>query len=304
MRFGNYQLIAILALIVLSACSNGRGSVSEEATGGEPPPTTPSPPAEPPPTQPPAPIPEPPPTPPPTPEPPPEPAPSPDAASFAGYWSGRITDEDSSRERKGVAFIDRSGDVHIMSLSTADEPEFVLHGNLCCDSQAEKRIGAHRYLNTRDEEAEIEASLSDGKLEGKFEFRDRDYEFSFSSLAPYSQPLTLADLAGVYTRTTTGVLTETLTLTIDANGSIAGSHSNGCLFNGQATIPDSARNMAQLEMQLTNCGSLTSSRRWNGDYQGLGILLRDSASNPTQRDDVFYHSIVGPTWLGPLSVAR
>ena len=87
----------------------------------------------------------------------------------------------------------------------------------------------------------------------------------------------------------------TLTVTIESNGTLTGSYSNGCVFNGNASIPDAAHNMVRLQIDLANCGSQGSSKQWNGAYTGLGLLTGD---------DVFYHSVIGPTWLGPQSVER
>jgi hypothetical protein len=308
MVFHTYRTaLSILALIILSACSNGRGSVGEPAAGGEPPPAEPLPPEEPPHEEPPPeePPPEEPPPVPPEPEPEP-PIPLPGAAGLAGYWSGRIVDEDSERERQGIAFVDRSGELQVLAVRDA-EPEFVLHGDVCCEASADRDVAARRHLSTREDEAELEASVSNGGLQGRFEFRDREYEFTFEPHPAYLQGLTLGALAGVYT----GSAFEQddahmMTLTIDPDGTMTGSHSNGCILNGVATIPDPARNMVRLEVELSSCGEAASSRRWNGAYRGLGVLLRDvlSPNDGATRTDVFHHSIVGPTWLGPFEVAR
>lgn len=304
------HVFMILALLALGACSNGRGSVGEQA-GAPVEEAPPDPPPAPPPDEPPE---DPPPEPPPDPEPPPPPEPEPDpepaqpsGSALAGYWSGEVTDEDSGRAREGIAFVDLQGDMQLMVLRDRDEPEFVVHGNVCCDATAEEEIEGNRYLNTRDEEAEIEVALSDGRLAGELGFRDRDYEFSLAPLAAYNEPLTLQDLAGVYTRTdASGLIPQTMTMTIDPDGRLTGSQSNGCILNGTVSVPDSTRNMVSLEIELSECGGFGSSRRWNGSYRGLGVLLRDaiSPSDGVTREDIFYHSIVGPTWLGPQSVGR
>jgi hypothetical protein len=306
-------VLSLLALIILSGCSNGRGSVGEAAAAGDPPPAQPAPPQEPPPEEPPPqePIPEDPPPeePPQTPDPPePEPpAPLPGAAALAGYWSGRIVDVDAERERMGVAFVDRSGDMQVLAVRENDEPEFVLHGNVCCAESEQRNVAARRYLSTRDDEAELEARTASGSLQGRFELRNRAYEFELDPRAAYAQALTLADLAGVYTRSIANEDgADTMTLTIDPDGTLTGSHSNGCIFNGTVAIPDPARNMVQLSVELSSCGGRGSSRRWNGDYRGLGVLLRDvpSPNDGTTRADVFHHSLIGPTWLGPFELAR
>ena len=59
-------------------------------------------------------------------------------------------------------------------------------------------------------------------------------------------------------------------------------------------------------IELTDCGSFQSSRRWNGEYRGLGVLLRNatSPSDGSTREDIFYHSLIGPTWFGPFDVGK
>ena len=141
-----------------------------------------------------------------------------------------------------------------------------------------------------------------GTLSGRFEFRGRDYDFSLSFSSEYSRALTLQSLAGVYTQS---VGSSTMTLTIGANGQISGSHTNGCSVNGTVSIPETTRNMVELSYDMSGCGSFTSSRSWNGHYTGVGLLLLDSTMPGTPSNaDVFYHSAVGPTWLGPQSVGR
>lgn len=189
-----------------------------------------------------------------------------------------------------------------------ESPEFVLHGNLCCASSIEDEIAAQRFLNNRNEEATLAARLSNGSLLGQFEFRKRDYVFRLAPSSEYREPLTLQSLAGVYTQTVTPGSGDpvTLTMSITTNGQVTGSHSNGCVLNGNAAIPSADRNMVRLNVELANCGGNASSRQWNGAYSGLGVLLRNAVSpnNDSIRADVLYHSVVGPTWLGPQSVGR
>jgi hypothetical protein len=96
-----------------------------------------------------------------------------------------------------------------------------------------------------------------------------------------------------------------MSLSIAADGAVTGSHSNGCAFNGTASIPD-GRNLVRLNLSLSGCGAGDSSRRWNGTYSGFGVLLRNatSPSDGETREDTFYFSLVGPTWLGALSLGR
>lgn len=290
--------VLVLSLVV-SACSNGRGSIAQAPIGETPPPAAPP---QPDPTPPP-PSPTPPDPPPPTALPPPQPSPP----NFAGYWHGTVT-RDRARARDGIAFVESSGDLHFLVLRD-DASELVLHGNLCCAPSAEQPLGAHRYLEDREREATMQAERGADALKGAFEFRDEDYEFTLHAQPDYEQSVTLETLAGIYTRTTTRGPGAPFTLTLDVapSGAVTGSHSNGCLFNGTASIPDAGRNLVRFEITVSGCrrGS-GNARRWNGSYRGFGVLLRDatSPSDNATREDTLYLSLVGPTWLGLLSVGR
>ncbi len=180
-----------------------------------------------------------------------------------------------------------------------EDDGFVVFANVCCESQFENDDLTGKELredNTR--EAGISVEVTGGALSGELHFHRDDYRFALNAAAEYNRSVSLAALAGVYTRSESSILGEqvTLTVTIEANGQLTGSYSNGCVFNGNASIPDTSHNMVQLQIDLANCGSRGSSKQWNGAYTGLGLLLSDNA--------VFYHSVIGPTWLGPQAVER
>jgi hypothetical protein len=181
-----------------------------------------------------------------------------------------------------------------------DDEQLVLYGNVCCDASFEDEIESKRFRDRRDRRAQVEMRVADGALTGTARIgRDR-YEFRLTSSAEYGRGLTLQDLAGVYTRSASPPGT-TMTLRIEADGRLSGSSADGCTYTGIAQVPDATRNMAQLRVQMSSCGSSGLSRRqWNGAYTGLGVLVEDMQRGSI----VFYHTLVGPTWFGPLSVER
>lgn len=202
------------------------------------------------------------------------------------------------------ALVDSDGDVQLMVLERTDmaasDPAFVLHGNICCETQYDDRLTGKRYLVTRNDNARVKLSVSNGLLVGDFEFRRTRYDLSLARAAAYNTPLRLTQVAGVYVQTQSSLLgSSTLTLAVDAGGQVTGSHSNGCAYNGRVSIPDPAHNMLRLEMEISGCrNTLTSASNWNGKYSGLG-LLKSSVEGT-----VLYHTLVGQTWFGPLSPAR
>ncbi|HET9448532.1 MAG TPA: hypothetical protein VFO35_19835 [Steroidobacteraceae bacterium] len=219
---------------------------------------------------------------------------------MAGYWKGTATEEDSNRSYEAVALIDADGNAQwlLTRAGFLGDENFVISANVCCESQFEDDATGKVLGETRTHDARIDATVEGNALSGELRLRREEYQFSLSRSSDYDRSVSLATLAGVYTQTTQTILGEqvTLTVTIDASGQLNGSYSNGCVFDGSASIPDSTHNMVRLQIDLANCGSQGSSKSWNGSYAGLGVLLSE--------DDVFYHSVIGPTWFGPQSVER
>lgn len=220
---------------------------------------------------------------------------------MAGYWKGTATEQDSDRRFDAVALIDADGNAQWL-LTRADllsENGFVVFANVCCETQFAADATGKDLGETNTRDASIQAEVSGDSLAGELQFRRDEYIFTLNRSADYDRSVSLAALAGVYTQSTDTLFGEeaTLTMTIEADGRVTGSYSNGCVFNGSASIPDATHNMARLQVDLANCGgSHGSSKQWNGAYTGLGVLLSG--------DEVFYHSVIGPTWLGPQSVER
>jgi hypothetical protein len=217
---------------------------------------------------------------------------------MAGYWKGTATQEGSNRTFETVALIDADGNAQwvLLRAGLLQDDGFVVFANVCCEATFEDEATGKELAETRTREASIAAEVESSVLSGELQFRDEDYRFTLNASSDYDRSVSLAALAGVYTRTTSTIFGDevTLTLTIDPNGQMTGQYSNGCVFNGSASIPDTSHNMMRLQIDLANCGSRGSQKQWNGAYTGLGLLLSG--------DDVFYHSVIGPTWLGPQSV--
>ena len=219
---------------------------------------------------------------------------------MAGYWKGTATEEDSDRTFDAVALIDAEGNAQWLLTRDGilDHDGFVLFTNVCCESRFQDKVTAKQLADTRTRDADLDVALDGGSLNGALKFDRDNYSFNLSPSADYNRALSLATLAGTYSRRDNSIFGEevTLTVTIEASGRLNGSYSNGCVFSGSASIPDATHNMVQLQIELANCGSHGSSKQWNGEYAGLGVLLSG--------DDIFYHSVIGPTWFGPQSVAR
>lgn len=71
-----------------------------------------------------------------------------------------------------------------------------------------------------------------------------------------------------------------VTISIDQNGGISGSDTDGCLYIGDASIPDASVNTYAFEVTVMSCGP------FNGIYAGLGVL-----DDETVQDDTLILSI-------------
>jgi hypothetical protein len=218
----------------------------------------------------------------------------------------------NNRQFSARALVTASGEMQLIVAQPggiAASPEFVVFGNVCCEAKVDTELQSREYLREQVREAKFEAERSGGGLTGKVKIRGDDYDFSLDRSARYDETVTLADLAGTYTRTIRVFLgpTSTYTVTLDPSGQLTGSHTNGCVYNGSASLPDAPRNIVKINLELRNCpSSITGSGSMNGSYSGLGVLLRGTTapSDATKRADVLFHSVIGRTWLGPQAVER
>ena len=69
--------------------------------------------------------------------------------------------------------------------------------------------------------------------------------------------------------------TYALAVSINGNGDITGSDTDGCVLNGSASIPDAAFNTYALTIDLSSCGAVS------GRYQGLAYLADTQAEGDT-----------------------
>ena len=222
---------------------------------------------------------------------------------MAGYWKGTaIIEDDDGGTRDAIALIDEQGDAQLLILSSRDSRQFVLYGNVCCAASFDDDIAGKRFHDEDNEEASVAIGRNGSALNGQLQFRGDDYNLQLTASGEYAEGVTLTELAGVYTRSS--LFGTTLTLSIAGDGSLNGSDSNGCVMNGSVAVIDPARNMVRLRVDMDSCSNRgDSSNEWNGPYSGLGLLLRDSLIDG-RRTNVLFHSLVGPTWLGPQSVGR
>lgn len=117
-------------------------------------------------------------------------------------------------------------------------------------------------------------SLLDG--EGELVNRYEATRDDVNDVTLAATPLSVAQIAGVYSQTRNpGNITTTLTLATD--GTVTGSDTTGCAFNGQAVIPDTSIAVIEMRLNASNCTATvteTGDER-DGDYNVVGEILLD-----------------------------
>ena len=99
---------------------------------------------------------------------------------------------------------------------------------------------------------------------------DQDFgRFNLFYFSSYERPSLLSKLAGIwdFNQASSGGLVYTITFTIDPDGTVFGSNTLGCVYNGSFQIIDSRYNVYHLSLEASLCGDL------DGDYEGLASLF-------------------------------
>lgn len=99
---------------------------------------------------------------------------------------------------------------------------------------------------------------------------DQDFgRFNLIYDPSYERHSLLSKLEGiwVFNQASSGGLVYTITFTIDPDGTVFGSNTLGCVYNGSFQIIDSGFNIYRLSLETSLCGNQ------DGSYEGLASLL-------------------------------
>lgn len=88
----------------------------------------------------------------------------------------------------------------------------------------------------------------------------------------YNRSSSLSTIAGTWTYNVTGYSSTT---TINDQGEVSGTNSDGCVITGTVTLLDTTHNLYALDIEASSCGSL------NGTYDGLATLQDDATEIDT-----------------------
>lgn len=139
----------------------------------------------------------------------------------------------------------------------------------------------------------------DGKVEtksgiwGTYDW-DQDFgRFNLIYFSSYEKRSLLSKLEGiwVFNQASSGGMIYTITFTIDPDGTLFGSNTIGCTFNGKFKIIDPRYNVYRLLLEASLCGDL------DGSYKGLATFHETQI----QRSLMFgvtneYHSLSGEVY--------
>ena len=97
----------------------------------------------------------------------------------------------------------------------------------------------------------------------------------------YEQSSSLSKLEGMWTfnEASSGGTIFTITITVDPDGTLFGSNTEGCIYNGKFGIIDSRYNVYSMSIELSLCGDL------NGEYEGLAFLSGDLLAYNVSNDN-------------------
>ncbi len=206
-----------------------------------------------------------------------EPDPPVNPADAAGLWQGTASVAGSSVPYVFRALVTPDGRMRL-GISSLDAPptlaptiiDATLDGRI---GTLELRPGSYYSLSVAPPTGTATGML-DGeprsRVTGSVNFGGRTYNLDGVFNPEYDNDSSLATIAGVYTRTSTGTGGSfTLTVTIEANGNLSGSDTRGCLMTGtvQADLP--TINAYAFTWNATNCPGVGL----NGNFAGRLSLL-------------------------------
>ena len=99
---------------------------------------------------------------------------------------------------------------------------------------------------------------------------DQDFgRFNLTYVPSYERRSVLSKLEGiwVFNQASSSGQVYTITLTIDPDGTVFGSNTPGCVYNGSFQVIDSSFNVYRLSLETSLCGNL------DGTYDGLASLF-------------------------------
>jgi hypothetical protein len=195
------------------------------------------------------------------------PTPASTTATTPGVWKGTITSTTTGRSSTALGLIATNGQSFWMTTDGR-----VWNGQMpVSGTQFNTTMAGHMYAGDRFPDgsnygpSSMMFGYSSGMWGGSYTGTGDTGTFNMGLSPMWNRPASLAEVAGVYTRTVS--YGYAMTMTIDANGQFSASDTRGCLINGTVAVPDATHNLYRLDATVSSCGAL------NGTYNGMGTLL-------------------------------
>ncbi len=121
------------------------------------------------------------------------------------------------------------------------------------------------------------------------------YVLNYSPL--YEETSSLDKLEGIWTfnQASSGGAIYTLTLTINADGSIFGSDTAGCIYNGSVTIIDSRYNVYRMSLAVSSCNEFDDIYNGLASFSETAFLGRSLMFGVTSLDHSLSGIVMSPT---------
>lgn len=203
-------------------------------------------------------------------------------ADATGVWTGTFTQNGAGTAQ--LTGIIANNQLRFLSIDAGALYEGVIsvNGNKFTSSTTNYEIGGTIFSSGTQS-----GTVNPGKtLSGTFQNSDG----SSGTFSLTYDPITSrgASLATISANWTITVGSDSLTLSIDTNGTITGSDTSGCVYNGSVTISNTGVNIYTLAISIASCSDSTI----NGAYTGYAVVTDNTTTN-----DTLIYEVSNPNYL-------
>jgi hypothetical protein len=186
---------------------------------------------------------------------------------MGGIWVGALTDLDGTRV-ESTGYISETGTIFFLYET------HIYSGNVTTLGNTFTAYGTELYHTGLPQGSLLSGTFHAHSSINSATFHNNqktaDSAYSFKSIYRRNSSLNL--ISGTYSQT---ISTNTETYTIDSDGIISGSNSEGCIYSGDIKLIDSRFNMYKLDLSIANCGNKSDK------YSGLATLSDTNSESDT-----------------------
>lgn len=182
--------------------------------------------------------------------------------SLDGVWEGTFVEEGVTYDLQGLIYENRL-------YAFSGEGDTLLEGRLYSKgSLLSGTIEIYEIDGWFLDQVSVSGSVNERqKIKGK---TSSGSTFDLTYSKTFDRSSSLALVAGIWSST---LGYDTTTITIQNDGTLDGSDSDGCYYSGKVSTPNTSKNIYRLNLTISNCGEL------NGPVAGYATLSDFSAIN-------------------------